>query len=90
MNKLKWGKEPLSQPRKGPHELRDLRTVVVVGLRARVPSGAQTPKQASKQERERESVGGKAPTPWPWRKKKRERRKRERQIRQGLLCTVQG
>ena len=52
MDKPRWGNEPFCQPRKEPHELRDLRTVAGVGLRARVPSGAQTLKQASKQDRE--------------------------------------
>ena len=55
VDKLRWGSEPFPQPRKGPRYQRDLRTVEGVGLRARVPSGAQTPsKQASKRERERE------------------------------------
>ena len=48
-DKLRWGNEPFSHPRKGPHEQRDLRTVAGVGLRARVPSVGGPNPSASKQ-----------------------------------------
>ena len=90
VNSLRWGNEPFSQPRNGPHELRDLRSVVAVGLRARVPPGAQTPKQASKQERERERQRN-SPGPSPGeRKKERERSPRLLPVKQLAGLTGSG